>query len=121
MRPERFDTLSRTFGRRLASRGMSRRVAIRGVGAATVATAAAVARHQPAAADCPDVSSCIGPCGPSYICTPPRFPLPGGPVGACWDGFLGCNPCHVTWAELNARCNQANPACRGECTATFPF
>ena len=85
MRPERFDTLSRTLGRQLAALGMSRRAAIRGVGAATVATAAAVARHQPAAADCPDASTCSGHCAPVSVCTPPRFPLPRGPVGACWD------------------------------------
>jgi len=47
--------------------------------------------------------------------------MPGGRVGACWDGFLRCDPCSTTREALNVKCNQANPQCRGECKATFPF
>jgi hypothetical protein len=117
MDPARFDQLSKRF----ATGRLSRRRTLRQIGAAGVAAALLALRREPAAADCPDVSHCIGPCGPNYLCDPPRFALPGGPVGACWDGFIGCNPCHTTWEALKAICNQANPRCRGECSATFPF
>jgi hypothetical protein len=115
MKPDRFDQLSKRFATR-----QSRRRALQQLGAAGVAATMLGLRGESAAADCPDIGYCIGPCGPSYVCTPPRFPLPGGPVGACWS-FPTCNPCHTTWEALNAKCNQANPQCRGECYATFPY
>lgn len=116
MDPVRFDHITKRF----AARRLSRRYAIRGLGAAGLAGALFSVRREHAAADCPDISICSGPCGPSGGCNP-RFALPGGPVGACWDGFIGCNPCHTTWDALKAICNQANAQCGGECYASFPF
>jgi hypothetical protein len=117
MNPNRFDLLSKRF----ATHGLSRRQTLRQLAAAGLASALFASRREAAGADCPDITSCIDPCGPDYLCRPPRFAMPGGPVGACWDGFLDCDPCSTTWEALNAKCNQANPQCRGECTATFPF
>ena len=115
MEPARFDQIAK----RVAARRLSRRYAFRGLGAAGLAGGLLAVRREPVAADCPDISICSGPCGPSGGCNP-RFSIPGGPYGACW-GFLSCNPCHKTWEELNALCNAANAQCRGECYASFPY
>jgi hypothetical protein len=115
--PNCFDQLSKRF----AAHGLSRPQTRRQLTAAGLAGALCAWRREAAGADCPDITSCIGPCGPDYLCRPSRFALPGGPVGACWEGFLGCDPCSTTWEALHAKCNQANPQGRGVCKATFPF
>ena len=111
----RFDRLSK----RIAARGLSRRQTVRGLGAAGLAGVLLAVRHEPAAADCPDFTRCEFDC---LTCNDivPDFPLPGGPVGSCWDwGLLSCMPCSTTHDALRARCNQANSQCRGHCWPRF--
>ncbi len=116
MDPVRFDQLSKL----IAMRRLSRRRAVRGLGSAGIAGAILGIRREQAAADCSDISICAyacgGPAGTHDVCT---FPIPGGARGACWGwDTLRCNPCHTTWAELNAVC-AASPHCGGQCTAYF--
>ena len=116
MDPVRFDRLSM----RLATRGLSRRQAVRGLSAIGIASALFALRREPAAADCPYLTHCRGRCL-DFWCTQgfdPYFPLPNGPAGTCWDwGDLVCKPCGTTWDDLNALCNASNPRCEGKCRA----
>jgi len=112
----RFDQISK----RVATWRLSRRRAVRGLGAAATVGALLALRREEAAADCSDISICAyacgGPEGLHDVCT---FPIPGGARGACWGwDTLRCNPCHTTWAELNALC-AGSALCGGRCTAYF--
>src|SRR5262245_54812962 len=113
MDPARFDYMSKLF----ATRRRTRRQAFQMFGAAGLAGGMLTFRREPAAADCPDISTCLIPCG--MMCANSRRSMPGGSVGACWDWTtLSCNPCHTTWDDLNARCNQGYPTeCQGLCAA----
>jgi hypothetical protein len=44
-------------------------------------------------------------------------PIPGGPVGTCWDGSsLNCLPCGRTgYSVFDYACNQAYADCHGQC------
>lgn len=118
MNPDHFDHLGKRFG----AWRLSRRRVVQGLGAAGMAGGALVLGRERAAADCPDITDCIGPRGPDQLHRPARFPIPGGPHGACWDWYrFACYPCASTYDALNAVCNQANPECGGRCTATYPF
>jgi hypothetical protein len=115
MDPARFDQISKL----VATWRFSRRRAVRGLGAAGLAGALLGVRREQAAADCPDFTRCEFDC---LSCEEivQDIPLPGGPVGSCWDwGLLTCLPCHTTTDALRALCNQANPACRGQCWPRF--
>jgi hypothetical protein len=116
MDPAHFDQLSR----RLATGRRSRRHAVRGLGAAGLASALFGLRRRSAAADCPYLTDCRGRCI-DFWCTEgfdPFFPIPGGPKGTCWDwGDLVCKPCGTTWDDLNALCNASDPRCEGKCRA----
>lgn len=114
LNPERFDRLTQRFGQRL-----SRRRAVQGLGAASVAVGASIAAGGRVSADCADITTCYGRgcppentgfCGETIIA-----PIPGGPAGMCWswDAFT-CNPCSTTWEMLTARCNTL-PGCYGQC------
>ena len=116
MDPARFDQMSKPF----ASRHLSRRHALRVLGAAGFAAAVFGLRHEHAAADCPDLTMCRGRCI-DFWCTEgfdPYFPMPGGAKGTCWDwGDLVCKPCGTTWDDLHALCNSVDPRCEGKCRA----
>jgi hypothetical protein len=117
MDPVRFDQLSKRF----ALRRLSRRQTLRGFVAAGSAGALFSLRRDHAAADCPDIGRCTFLCdsnwGPNTeTCS---FAIPGGPYGSCWNlGGLWCQPCHTTWADLEALCSSA---CAGgkKCTAAY--
>ena len=121
MDPVRFDQLSK----RVATGRLSRRHAFRGLGAAGLAGALFGLRREPAAADCPDITTCYRGCLPEELseggwCNQiTSTPMPGGPVGSCWSwDTLQCNPCSTTWDALHARCNTVG-FCHGLCKATF--
>jgi hypothetical protein len=111
------------FCRRFAARGLSRRHALRGLGALGIASALVGLQRQPAAADCPDITFCEFDCNTCPLeMGVPNFPLPGGPVGTCWDWrSFSCLPCDSSksWASLRLACNQANAGCNGYCEARF--
>jgi hypothetical protein len=113
MDPARFDRLSKSLATHV-----SRRRAVRGLGAAGLAGAVLSQHRQDVAADCPDISGCC------YGSGSPCFNITGGPYGACWNwDKMVCEPCSTTWAALNDICNKALPdLCRGgKCWAAFPI
>ena len=117
MDPARFDQMSKRFARSYPSR----RHVLRMLGAAGLAGALLALRHEHAAADCPDITHCEFDCNTCPLeMGVPNFPLPGGPVGMCWDWrSFSCLPCDTskTWGSLRAACNQANAGCQGYCEA----
>jgi hypothetical protein len=120
MDPVRFDQLSA----RLARRHLSRRHALRGLGAAGLASALFALRHQPAAADCRDiVVSCRHYADSAGMLPGPVVGSLGGPVGACWDwATLQCYPCHTSRDQYAAICNQTFPAaCDGMCFPNYAY
>jgi hypothetical protein len=121
MDPVRFDQLSK----RLASTGLSRRRAVRGLSAAGLASALFALQRQPAAADCPDIITCWRGCLPQersaggFCDAITHSGMPNGPVGSCWNwSEFKCNPCQGTWADLDALCNASYSWCGGQCRAT---
>lgn len=116
MDPDRFDWLNR----RVATWRFSRRQTLQGLGAAGLAGAVFRVRRESAAADCANLVSCRRFTEEDFS-PGPAYPLPGGPVGACWDwNTFSCYPCATTTAALAASCNAAYPAeCGGKCSA-FP-
>jgi hypothetical protein len=113
---DRFDRLSK----RVAAWPLTRRRAVRALGAAGVAAALLGLQREHAAADCPDITVCGFACGEPVLgiqnlC---MYDIPGGPYGMCWSwDTLKCDPCSTTRAELNALCNRRFRECAGGCVA----
>jgi hypothetical protein len=64
--------------------------------------------------DCPDITRCKrnDPVDSFFI----EYkvydvgPIPGGPYGRCWSWkTFNCDPCHYSWDEFNAFCNEGYP------------
>lgn len=113
MNPAHFDRFSKRFAAHV-----SRRQVMQGAGSIGLASALFAVRHQPVAADCPDIKVCCV----DDACIK-LFEIPGGPYGACWNWeAFACQPCQSTWANLNQLCNQAMPReCNERCFANFPL
>ena len=108
MDPTTSDRITRLF----ATHRLSRRQAVTGGGAslAAVALGASTAAHL-FIDDCPDMTRCyLG-----FRSGPPVGPMPGGPVGLCWQWtpavlFWECRPCGgEDWTKYDDMCTQAYP------------
>ncbi len=114
MESVRFDALTRRLAGRLTRRRM-----VQALGATALAAVASAERQRQASADCADITTCYGRacppenqgfCGDVII-----SPIPGGPVGMCWNwSTFTCDPCSTTWEALTARCNMLS-GCYGQC------
>jgi hypothetical protein len=113
MDPNRFDQLSK----RVATGRFSRRRAVRGLGAAGVASTLFALRREPVAADCPDAW---------MHCDLPHQ-LGGytdegavGYSGQCWNwSTVSCELCPGASDAATRRCNETYPACGGRCVASI--
>jgi hypothetical protein len=113
MDPVRFDRLSKRVALRV-----SRRRAVRGLGAAGIAGTFFALRRSSAAADCPDIYLYCG------------IPSRGGnmnPIGAagtygqCWNWSTGCELCPGAREAAVRRCNETWPEkCNGQCIPWSP-
>ena len=116
---DRFDRLSK----RVAGWPLSRRRAVRALGAAGLAGSLFALRRGNAAADCPDITMCTFDCNTCPLeMGLADFPVPGGSAGTCWDwGSFSCLPCDrsKSWESLRVACNQTDARCAGYCEPRF--
>jgi hypothetical protein len=64
--------------------------------------------------DCADASGCYTRSGARLVY---QGEIPGGPYGRCFDWTdWQCYPCGIDDATLDQLCNDAYPACEGNCT-----
>jgi hypothetical protein len=109
MNPARFDQFSKHVATRL-----SRRRAVRALGAAGLAGAVLSQHRQDAAADCPDAT---------LTCSKPDKTNPGGygsagVYGMCWNWTtFACELCPGVSDAATRNCNATWPECQGQCVA----